>query len=72
LALGWAITIHKSQGMTLEDYTIDLGGGAFGEGQVYVALSRTRALSSIKLRKEILTSDVKVNTTVRNFYREIE
>ena len=71
LALGWAITIHKSQGMTLEDYTIDLGSGAFGEGQVYVALSRSKALGSIKLLKPISMSDVKVNPVVQEFYEKI-
>ena len=72
LNLGWAMTIHKSQGMTLENYAIDLGSGAFGEGQVYVALSRAKSLESIQLRKPISMSDVKVHPVVREFYRRIE
>ncbi len=47
VALGWAITIHKSQGMTLNNLTLDLAHGAFCEGQVYVALSRAREIGCL-------------------------
>jgi ATP-dependent exoDNAse (exonuclease V) alpha subunit len=40
IKLGWAVTIHKAQGLTLESCSIDLGNGAFATGQTYVALSR--------------------------------
>ena len=42
LKLGWAVTIHKAQGLTLESCSVDLGEGAFATGQTYVALSRCK------------------------------
>lgn len=71
LALGWAITIHKSQGLTLDYLTLDLGGGAFAEGQTYVALSRSRTLNGIKLIRPIAMRDVRTDSVVLGFYREL-
>ena len=71
LSLGWAITIHKSQGMTLDSVRIDLGKGAFCSGQTYVALSRCRSLEGITLDKPISMLDVKADSAIVNFYRKL-
>jgi ATP-dependent exoDNAse (exonuclease V) alpha subunit len=71
LALGWAITIHKSQGLTLDALTLDLQGGAFAEGQTYVALSRARRIEGISLARPIAMGDVRTDPVVMAFYREL-
>ncbi len=71
LTLGWALTIHKSQGMTLENAVIDLGGGAFSDGQTYVALSRCRRVSGMRLARNLSERDVKVNADALEFYKSI-
>lgn len=68
-ALGWAITIHKSQGMTLDSAYIDFGEGAFCSGQAYVALSRCRSLEGISLARKITEKDVKADQTILKFYQ---
>lgn len=68
LMLAWAITIHKSQGKTLDKVFIDLGNGAFAQGQVYVALSRCSTLEGISLKKPVRLSDIKIDAVVREFY----
>lgn len=72
LAPGWAITIHKSQGLTLDRLTLDLGAGAFAEGQTYVALSRARTLDGIRLSRPISMADVQVDPLIIRFYRELD
>ncbi|MBN9461069.1 MAG: AAA family ATPase [Burkholderiales bacterium] len=72
VALGWAITIHKSQGMTLDSVRIDLGRGAFCSGQTYVALSRCRTLEGISLDTPISMSDVKADGTILEFYKRLK
>ena len=71
LMLSWAITIHKSQGKTIDKIKIDLGNGAFAEGQVYVALSRVRSITDISLVRKIKFSDIKCDNRVKNFCRNI-
>lgn len=71
LALGWAITIHKSQGMTLENAIVDIRGNAFAEGQTYVALSRVRSINGLQLRSPLEYSDIKVRDQVLKAYNKL-
>ena len=71
ISLGWAITIHKSQGMTLERVHIDLGNGAFCPGQTYVALSRCKTIAGLSLAQPISMSDVIVDATAIGFYERL-
>ncbi len=68
LVPAWAITIHKSQGKTLDNIIIDLGMGAFAHGQVYVALSRCRTLQNIRLKKPLRVADIQFDPRVREFH----
>ena len=70
MRLGWAVTIHKSQGLTLNDAYIDLGRKAFASGQTYVALSRCRTLEGIKLARPLRKSDIIINPIIHKFYEE--
>lgn len=69
--LAWAITIHKSQGKTFDNVIIDLGKGAFSEGQTYVALSRSTSLEGINLVKPIRSSDIRVDFKISRFMLEL-
>lgn len=71
LMLAWAVTIHKSQGKTLEQVCIDLAGGTFAPGQVYVALSRCTTLEGIELLRPIKSFDVRSDPSVKQFYRRL-
>lgn len=68
LRLAWAITVHKSQGLTFRRVKIDFsGGGAFAGGQTYVALSRCTSLEGITLEEPIRRSDIFVRAEVVAF-----
>jgi len=71
LMLAWATTIHKSQGKTLDSVEIDLEGGAFATGQVYVALSRCREIENITLTRPIRPADVLWDAEIGRFYAEM-
>ena len=68
LKLAWAITIHKSQGLTFDNIYLDIGRGAFAPGQTYVALSRCRSLSGVHLKKDISVRDILCDVRVKQFF----
>ena len=71
LKLAYALSIHKSQGMTLDAIEIDIGSKIFAAGQAYTALSRAQSLESVKV-KSISMSSFIVNPDVLAFYKEVE
>ena len=71
LRIAWAITIHKSQGLTFDKVIID-AGAAFAFGQVYVALSRCRTLEGISLESPIRTSAIYSDMNVADFNDSIQ
>ena len=71
LKLAWAITIHKSQGLTFDKAIID-GGAAFAAGQIYVALSRCRTLEGIILGSPIRMHSLSTNATVSSYLKKIQ
>ena len=70
LILAWALTIHKSQGATLDIAEIDAGSGIFECGQTYVALSRVKSLEGLYLTS-FDASKIKVSRKVQEFYNSI-
>ena len=69
LRLAWAITIHKSQGLTFEKAIID-AGEAFAPGQVYVALSRCTNLEGMVLQSRVRSSSLFSDTRIVEFSKE--
>lgn len=69
LILGWAATVHKSQGLTLDRVHVNLGAGAFASGQLYVALSRCRSQQGLTLEKPVRRSDLMVDEHAVKFLR---
>lgn len=67
IRLAWAITVHKSQGLTFRRATIDFAGGTFAGGQAYVALSRCTSLEGLTLRQPISPADIFVRPEVVRF-----
>lgn len=69
IRLAWAITVHKSQGLTFRRVNIDFTGGVFAGGQTYVALSRCTSLEGISLKEPVRRRDVFVKSEVVAFSR---
>ena len=72
LKLAYAITIHKSQGMSVNSAMIKLGNGCFAHGQLYTALSRCRSLKNLRIDRNICAEDIIINPAVIDFYRSIK
>ena len=70
IRLAWAITVHKSQGLTFNQVKIDFTGGVFAGGQTYVALSRCTSLEGISLQEPIRQSEIFVRNEVKQFARQ--
>ncbi|KAA9356675.1 HRDC domain-containing protein [Larkinella humicola] len=71
LKLAWAITIHKSQGLTFEKAIID-AASAFAHGQVYVALSRCKSLDGLVLRAPIPSHSIKTELMLEEFHEQVQ
>ncbi|SEE97026.1 AAA family ATPase [Ruania alba] len=67
--LAWAVTIHKSQGQTLDRLVVDLTGGTFSDGQAYVALSRATSMQGLVLRRPVFAKDLKTDRRITRFLR---
>ena len=67
IRLAWAITVHKSQGLTFSRAIIDFTGGVFAGGQTYVALSRCTSLEGIQLKKPINRADIFIRPEIVSF-----
>lgn len=66
----WALTVHKSQGLTFNNVVLDFAGGAFSSGQTYVALSRCTSIDGITLLKPLNERDIIVNIAVVDFSKQ--
>ena len=72
LKLAYAITVHKSQGLSLESVALKLGNGCFSHGQLYTALSRCRSIRNLRIDRRVFAEDVIIDPEVIEFYRTLE
>lgn len=68
--LAWAVTIHKSQGQTLDRVIVDLTGGTFAAGQLYVALSRCTSVDGLVLVRDVQPQNLRADMRVRRYLAE--
>lgn len=71
IKLAWAITVHKSQGLTFDNVYLLNESHAFAAGQIYVALSRCRSLEGLKIYKKLCSQDIKVDRNILKFYNSV-
>jgi len=71
LRLAWALTIHKSQGMTFDRVCLDFRRSPFTHGQTYVALSRCRSLGGLLLTQKIYPNDIILDDRIVDFHKKI-
>ncbi len=71
LRLAWAVTIHKSQGMTFSKVRVDFTKSPFAHGQTYVALSRCQTLEGLLLTKRIWLNDILIDPEITEFHKTI-
>lgn len=67
LKLAWAITIHKSQGLTFNKVVVDFGSGTFASGQAYVALSRATSFEGLFLKQKLNSTDIYIDDEIKEF-----
>lgn len=67
LKLAWAITIHKSQGLTFDRIVVDFGNGTFASGQAYVALSRATSFQGLFLKQKLNSTDIYIDDEIKEF-----
>lgn len=68
IRLGWAVTIHKAQGLTIPLLNVDFGYGAFAPGMAYVAFSRATTANGLRLLRKVKEKDIIVDQRVVDFY----
>ena len=71
LRLAYAVTIHKSQGLSLDSVDLNLGCGCFSHGQLYTALSRCRSLAGLRIDRAVRPEDLIIDQAVIDFYAEM-
>jgi hypothetical protein len=71
LRLGWGITVHKAQGLTLDSCAVNLGSKSFAYHQTYVSLSRVKDLKNMTLTRPIEYSDIQVDKKMVDFYNNL-
>jgi ATP-dependent exoDNAse (exonuclease V) alpha subunit len=72
LRLAWAITVHKSQGMTFNRVNIDYSRSPFVGGQTYVAISRCRSLEGLTITRQLYPNDVFVDNRIINYMNDLQ